>query len=84
MSSPSRKLERPKTGLIRYHQRLGGAGSATSPRPESPRILFCSKGDAERITRGEKTNGGKLCSVGSDHDQKEKRMNFQNCFLSPF
>ena len=36
---------------------VGGAASATSPRSVSPKVLFCSKGDAERITRGEKTNG---------------------------
>ena len=34
-----------------------GAASATSPRSVSPKILFCSKGNAERITRGKKTNG---------------------------
>ena len=36
---------------------VGGAASATSPRSVLPKILFCSKGDAERITQGEKTNG---------------------------
>ena len=38
---------------------VGGAASAwaTSPRSVSPKILFCSKGDTERNTQGEKTKG---------------------------
>ena len=36
---------------------VGGGASTTSPRSVSPKILLCSKGDAERITQGEKKNG---------------------------
>ena len=57
MSSPSRKLERQKAGVSHYHQRLGGRPQPPPPGQCCPRILFCSKGNTERITRGEKTNG---------------------------
>ena len=50
--------------VTRAPSEVGGAASTTSPRSVSPKILFCSKGDAERITRGEKTNG-KLFMSGS-------------------
>ena len=40
ISSPSRKLERPKTGLISYHQRLGGR--PLPPPPGQCRPRFCS------------------------------------------
>ena len=46
-----------RSNLPSLPSEVGGAASATSPRSESPKILFCSKGDAERITRGEKTYG---------------------------